>query len=143
MREIEIATVAKGDKLLAEMSVLNDRHGFDFYDCIIDSGADTFHVNVTKEQLGEFDFVPFDELKLGYHAKLPVINGESGKFVNVKVGTAVGDAQALEGILRCVRIGNLMIKRPKCTVFLLPSTKSNLSKDPILSLIHISEPTRH
>lgn len=131
MKEIEIDTIAKGDKLLAEMSVLNNKHGFDYYDCIIDSGADTFHMNVTREQLGDFNFVPFDELRLKYNIKLPVVNGECGKFVNVKVGTAVGDVLALEGILRCVRIGNLMIKRPKCTVFIVASTGDNVSKDPV------------
>lgn len=131
MREIIIDTATKGDKLLAEMSVLNDRCGFTDYDCIIDSGADTFHVNVTKEQLKELDFVPFHELKLKYHAKLPVVNGENGKFVRTKVGTAVGEESVLEGILRCVKIGNLMIKRPKCTVCVLSSTGNNAKRDPI------------
>lgn len=131
MTNIEIHTVEVGNKRLATMNVLKYEHEFDEYDCIIDSGADTFHVNMTEEELGKLDFVPFHQLNITYQVTLPLVNGERGKFAKVKVGTASGDVPALEGILRCVKIGNLMIKHAKCTVTLLPSTKNSYAEKPI------------
>lgn len=133
MITMEIPTFRRGKKLLTEIHVLGNGFDYDLYDCIIDSGADSFHIHTSWKWLNRMNFVPLAELREQSGVK---VNKKADKFVSSTIGTAGGIVPAFEGVLRIVTIGNLVMIQPKCTITI---TDKNDIPVFLFPLLHIFE----